>query len=61
MITGGRSPPSPPPPPVPTPMSHVTYTETENMVLIFLENIPENELPYLTGQGEHLLWEDEEG
>ena len=43
------------------PMSHVTYTETENMVLIFLENIPENELPYLTGQGEHLLWEDEEG
>ena len=48
-------------------MNLVTDTETENMVLVFLENIPEDELPYLirlylTGQGEHILWEeDEEG
>ena len=48
-------------------MNHVTDTETENMVLVFLENIPEDELPYLvrlylTGQGEQILWEeDEEG
>ena len=48
-------------------MNHVTDTETENIVFVFLENIPEDELPYLvrlylTGQGEHVLWkEDEEG
>ena len=46
-------------------MNHVTDTKTENMVLVFLETIPEDELPYLvrlylTGQGEHILWEENE-
>ena len=46
-------------------MNHVTDTETENMILVFLETVPEGELPYLvrlylTGQGEHLFWEEDE-
>ena len=48
-------------------MNHVTDTQTENMVLVFIEDIPDNELPYivrlyLSGQGAYLSWEeDEEG
>ena len=48
-------------------MNHVTDTETENLILVFLEDIPDEELPYLvrlhlSGQGAYLSWEeDEEG
>ena len=48
-------------------VNHVTDTQTENMVLVFLEDIPDDELPYLvrlylSGQGAYLNWEeDEEG
>ena len=46
-------------------LNHVTDTQTENMVLVFIEDIPEAELPYLvrlyhTGCGEHLRWEEDE-
>ena len=46
-------------------MNHVTDTQTENMVLVFIEDIPDAELPYLvrlyqTGHGEHLRWEEDE-
>ena len=46
-------------------MNHVTDTQTENIVLVFIEDIPDAELPYLvrlyqTGQGERLRWEDDE-
>ena len=48
-------------------MNHVTDTETENLILVFLEDIVDEELPYLvrlhlSGQGAYLRWEeDEEG
>ena len=48
-------------------MNHVTDTETDNLILVFLEDIPDEELPYLvrlhlSGQGAYLSWEeDEEG
>ena len=48
-------------------MNHVTDTRIENMILVFLEDIPDEELPYLvrlylSGQGACLTWEeDEEG
>ena len=48
-------------------MNHVTDTETENLILVFLEDMPDEELPYLvrlhlSGQGAYLSWEeDEEG
>ena len=48
-------------------MNHVTDTETENLILVFLEDIPDQELPHLarlhlSGQGAYLRWEeDEEG
>ena len=48
-------------------MNHVTDTKTENMILVFLEDIPDQELPHLvrlhlSGQGAYLTWEeDEEG
>ena len=48
-------------------MNHVTDTETQNMILVFLEDIPDQELPHLvrlhlSGQGAFLRWEeDEEG
>ena len=48
-------------------MNHVTDTETENMILVFLEDIPDQELPhlvrlYLSGQGAYLRWnEDSDG
>ena len=48
-------------------MNHVTDTETQNLILVFLEDIPDQELPYivrlhLRGQGAYLTWEeDEEG
>ena len=48
-------------------MNHVTDTETQNMILVFLEDIPDQELPHLvrlhlSGQGAYLMWEeDEEG
>ena len=48
-------------------MNHVTDTETKNLILVFLEDIPDEELPYLvrlhlSGQGAYLSWEeDEEG
>ena len=46
-------------------LNHVTDTQTENMVLVFIEDIPDAELPYLvrlyqTGHGEHLRWEEDE-
>ena len=48
-------------------MNHVTDTKTENLILVFLEDVPDQELPYLvrlhlSGQGAYLMWEeDEEG
>ena len=48
-------------------MNHVTDTKTENLILVFLEDIPDQELPHLarlhlSGQGAYLRWEeDEEG
>ena len=48
-------------------MNHVTDTKTENLILVFLEDVPEQELPHLvrlhlSGQGAYLMWEeDEEG
>ena len=48
-------------------MNQVTYTETKNLILVFVEDIPDEELPYLvrlhlSGQGAYLSWEeDEEG
>ena len=48
-------------------MNQVTDTETKNLILVFLEDIPDEELPYLvrlhlSGQGAYLSWEeDEEG
>ena len=48
-------------------MNHVIDTETENLILAFLEDIPDQELPHLarlhlSGQGAYLRWEeDEEG
>ena len=48
-------------------MNHVTDTEIQNLILVFLEDIPDQELPYivrlhLRGQGAYLTWEeDEEG
>ena len=49
-------------------MNHVTDTETQNMVLVFLEDIPDAELPHLvrlhlSGHGAYLRWQedDEEG
>ena len=48
-------------------MNHVTDTETQNLILVFLEDIPDQELPHLvrlhlSGQGAYLMWEeDEEG
>ena len=48
-------------------MNHVTDTQTENLILVFLEDIPDQELPHLlrlhmSGQGAYLRWEDgEEG
>ena len=48
-------------------MNNVTDTETENLILVFLEDIPDQELPHLarlhlSGQGAYLRWEeDEEG
>ena len=48
-------------------MNHVTDTETKNLILVFLEDIPDQELPHLarlhlSGQGAYLRWEeDEEG
>ena len=46
-------------------MNHVTDTETENLILVFLEDIPDQELPHLArlhliGQGAYLRWEEEE-
>ena len=46
-------------------MNHVTDTETENLILVFLEDIPDDELPHLarlhlSGQGAYLRWEDDE-
>ena len=48
-------------------MNNVTDTETENLILVFLEDIPDQVLPHLarlhlSGQGAYLRWEeDEEG
>ena len=48
-------------------MNHVTDTETQNLILVFLEDIPDQELPHLvrlhlSRQGAYLMWEeDEEG
>ena len=48
-------------------MNHVTDTETDNLILVFREEIPDQELPHLvrlhlSGQGAYLSWEeDEEG
>ena len=48
-------------------MNHVNDTETQNLILVFLEDIPDQELPHLvrlhlSGQGAYLTWEeDEEG
>ena len=48
-------------------MNHVTDTETDNLILVFREDIPDQELPHLvrlhlSGQGAYLSWEeDEEG
>ena len=48
-------------------MNHVTDTETDNLILVFIEEIPDQELPHLvrlhlSGQGAYLSWEeDEEG
>ena len=48
-------------------MNHVTDTETENLILVFLDDIPDQELQHfarlhLSGQGAYLRWEeDEEG
>ena len=48
-------------------MNHVTDTETKNLILVFLEDILDQELPHLarlhlSGQGAYLRWEeDEEG
>ena len=50
-----------------TAMDHVADVEMENLVVIFLEDIPDEELPfllrlYLSDRRPHLLWmEDEEG
>ena len=46
-------------------INHVTDTETENLILVFLEDIPDQELPYLvrlhlSGQGAYLHWEEHE-
>ena len=46
-------------------MNHVTDTETENMILVFLEDIPDQDLPHLvrlhlSGQGAYLMWEEDE-
>ena len=48
-------------------MNHVTDTEIENLIMVFLEDIPDEELPHLarlhlSGHGAYLRWEeDEEG
>ena len=48
-------------------MNHVTDTETDNLILVFREDTPDQELPHLvrlhlSGQGAYLSWEeDEEG
>ena len=48
-------------------MNNVTDTETENLIVVFLADIPDQELPHLarlhlSGQGTYLRWEeDEEG
>ena len=49
-------------------MNHVTDTETDNIVVVFLEDIPDEERPHLlrlhlSGQGAYLRWEgdDQEG
>ena len=46
-------------------MNHVTDTETEYLVLVSLEDIPDEELPHLvrlhlSGQGAYLRWEGED-
>ena len=46
-------------------MNHVTDTETENLILVFLQDIPDQELPHLarlhlSGQGAYLRWEEDE-
>ena len=46
-------------------MNNVTDTETENLILVFLEDIPDQELPHLprlhlSGQGVYLSWEEHE-
>ena len=46
-------------------MNHVTDTETDNLILVLLEDIPNQELPYLvrlhlSGQGVYLHWEEHE-
>ena len=48
-------------------MNHVSDTETENIILIFLEDVPDEELPYLvrlylSGHRAYVRWtEDQEG
>ena len=46
-------------------MNHVTDTQIENIILVFLEDIPDEEMPYfvklyLSGQGIYLSWEEDE-
>ena len=46
-------------------MNHVTDTETDNLILVFREEIPDKELPYLvrlhlSGHGAYLRWEEDE-
>ena len=46
-------------------MNHVTDTQTQNLILISLEDIPDEEFPYLlrlylSGQGPYLRWQENE-
>ena len=46
-------------------MNHVTDTETDNLIMVFIEDFPDQELPHLvrlhlSGQGAYLSWEENE-
>ena len=46
-------------------VNHVTDTQTQNIILVFIEDIPDEELPhllrlYLSGQGAYLRWQESE-
>ena len=46
-------------------MNHVTDIQTQNLILVYLEDIPDGEVPYLlrlylSGQGPYLRWQENE-